>query len=395
MHSSLWRNSRERRERRPVVVFAGGGSGGHLYPALAIADALRSDRPEVKAVFMGARRGIEARILPQRGELHHLFKVRSFDRSRRYGFFAAIALLKLATTRALLHFHRLRPCAVVATGGFAAAPASLAAIMLGVPLVVQEQNAYPGLVLRVLSRWAAQVHIAFPEARKHMPRRARERSTVSGNPVRPPNADARAEVRNALGVAEDTRLVVVTGGSQGARAINSAMLDWARGEAKNEDSAAKGGNEGPVVLWAYGRAHRETLAGEISAAGAGWLKAVSYIEDLPSTFAAADLAVGRAGAMTTAEICNAALPAILVPLPTAAANHQAINARALADAGAVRVIEETELSAASLAAAVHSLLRDEERLAKMSSAARVRARPEASHRIACAVARFLPPTEGI
>lgn len=367
------------------VVFAGGGTGGHLYPAMAIADELRRMRPDVEAIFMGAERGIEARILPERGERHVLFPVRAIDRSRLRSAVGALWALKRATLAAAARFHELKPAAVVATGGFAAAPAGLAAATLGVPLLVQEQNAFPGLVLRWLSRWASEVHIAFPEASRRLPRRCGPRVRLSGNPVRAPVPDARRLVRRELGIPPETFLVVATGGSQGAAALNHAMLGWARAVRSGRTPAP----EGTTVLWSYGERNRATVTPDPDSQGHLWLKAVPYIEDLPSTFVAAELAVGRAGAMTTAEICNAGLPSVLVPLPTAAADHQAKNARALADAGASVVLEEDRFTGRSLSSTIAALVKDRARLERMSLAAKGRARPDAAHRIASGVANLL------
>ena len=371
--------------RSRTVVFTGGGTGGHLYPAIAIADELRALRPEVEVVFIGARRGIEARILPERGESHLLLGVQPIDRSRPHRAVGALWALARATLAAAECFHMIRPQAVVATGGFASTPAGLAAAWLRMPLVIQEQNAFPGLVLRWLSRWANAIHVAFPDAVRHLSPRSRSMACLSGNPVRLPDDQARRTVRKRLCLGKRSFLVVVTGGSQGAAALNDAVIAWARAARSGALAVPKE----VFVLWSFGRGHEDSVASQMAALDQGWLKPVPYIEDLPGTFAAADLAVGRAGAMTTAEICNAGLPSVLVPLPSAADDHQTANARALAAAGAAIVLREDQLNATSLAEAIANLARDGDVHDRMALAAQARARPRAAQTIAGSIAELL------
>jgi UDP-N-acetylglucosamine--N-acetylmuramyl-(pentapeptide) pyrophosphoryl-undecaprenol N-acetylglucosamine transferase len=374
-----------------VVVFSGGGTGGHLYPALALADAVRELRPDVRAVFVGAARGVEARVLPERGEEHLLLPVRGFQRGRGLANWRALPALGRSLARVAGLFRRRAPEVVVVTGGYAGGPAGMAAGAFRVPLVLQEQNAVPGVTTRVLARWAERVHLAFPEAAEHLPEGARGRARTTGNPVRPVLAVSREEARAAFGLPAEGDLVLVVGGSQGSRALNRALEEAvasvARGDAPRPD--------GLHLLWSTGPAHADEVRAALRGAGdPGWVRAVAYIDDMPAALAAADLAVSRAGAMATAEILNQGLPAVLVPLPTAAADHQRRNARALEEAGAAFLVEEEGLTGPALWSRVTSLLGDGEARAAMAEAARRRSRPDAARVIATDIVSFLPGPGG-
>ena len=362
-----------------MVVFSGGGTGGHLYPALAIADALRARRPDVRAVFVGAERGIEARILPEREKDFHLLPVRGMDRgSRISALWAAPALLRsvLAARRLLAG---LRPEVVVVTRGYASAPAGLVAGLTSVPLVIQEQNSIPGAATMMLSRWAETIHIAFPEAADHLPAPVRGRVTLSGNPIRASSPQDPRQAREQFGLPADAVVALVVGGSQGAMALNDLVVEGVcevvDGRLERPDTLH--------LLWATGTSHHEAVTDSLSESGGPhWVHALPYINDMPSALAAADITVSRAGAIFTAERLNAGLPALLVPLPTAAANHQAHNAESLADAGAAIVLHQAGLTGTALFTEIARLAMDDDARRRMSAAANELARPNAADDIA-------------
>ena len=366
----------------PVVVFAGGGTGGHLYPALALADELVRQRPDVRPFFLGARGGIEARVLPELGLEHRLLPVRGMGRGEWWSNLGVPFALASSLATTLGVHRRIRPELVVVTGGYAGAPSGLVAAVMGTPLVLQEQNAWPGVTTRLLSRWATQIHLAFPEALAELPSRARKVARVSGCPIRalPDDALDRREALIGMGLDPQRRLLLLIGGSQGSLALNELMLQAVRSEGVRSEAT---GNQAPLdewqLLWMTGPAHHASIVEALSASGdPPWVRAVPYIEDVPLVLGVTDLAVSRAGAMTTAEILAWGVPAILVPLPTAAANHQELNARALQEAGAAVHMEQEGLTAEGLWRTIARLAEDPQMLAMMSQRARERSRPDAT-----------------
>jgi UDP-N-acetylglucosamine--N-acetylmuramyl-(pentapeptide) pyrophosphoryl-undecaprenol N-acetylglucosamine transferase len=384
----------------PATVFSGGGTGGHLYPALALADSLRDLRPDVRAVFVGAERGIEARVLPARGLEHLLVPVEGFRRGMHLANLTVLRSLARALAAVGELFHRLRPSLVVVTGGYAGGPAGLVAGLMGIRLVLQEQNSVPGLTTRVLSLWAREIHLAFPEAVTRLPRRARPRTRMSGNPVRPPHPVSREEAAKAFDLDASGPVVLVVGGSQGARAVNEAVLGGVRRILAGE-SPRPGGLQ---LLWVTGPDHltsiRQALEEATGASPRGndplpsWIRLHGYLEAMPMALALADLAVSRAGAMATSEFLARGIPALLIPFPFAAADHQARNAQALAEAGAAEHLPESELDPDDLWARIRRLLEDRGALEAMARAARRRGRPEAALEIARSLAAHLPPARG-
>ncbi|MEX2528309.1 MAG: UDP-N-acetylglucosamine--N-acetylmuramyl-(pentapeptide) pyrophosphoryl-undecaprenol N-acetylglucosamine transferase [Gemmatimonadota bacterium] len=379
-----------------VAVFSGGGTGGHLYPALNLARGLKQLRPDVETVFVGARRGLEARILPQRDMEFHLLPVRGVARGRVLSNLGVLPDLIRSVLQVSALYRRLRPRLVVVTGGYAGGPAGLAARLHGVPLVLQEQNAHPGATTRMLSRWARQVHLAFPEARDHLPRSAHPQTRVTGNPVSPPLTGearevARRELRAELGVPQGVPLMLAVGGSQGSRALNQGVLAWLR-RLSELPAPAPAREPGLHLLWSTGPNLLEEVLEGLEALGSPpWVHVQAYLDHMPQALAAADLALSRAGAMATSEFLAWGTPAVLVPLPTAAANHQHRNAEALEGAGAARLLPEVQLSGASLEALLRELLDHPEQLLAMGRRARAAGRPGAMEDAVRSMAELLPP----
>lgn len=364
------------------VLFAGGGTGGHLYPAIALAEAMQRLRPGLEVHFVGARRGVEARVLPGTGLPYTLLPLEPIRRDRIWRNWRLVPSA-IAAVRGLSRlFRTFRPDLVVGTGGYASGPAGAWAIVRGVPLALQEQNSYPGLTTRILARYAQQVFLGFPEAAERL-RPGRETEVlVYGNAITPPDPSLdRAECRHEFGLDEDSVVALVVGGSQGARAMNEALLGALEQVAAGE--TAFDWPDGLQLLWATGPANLDVVRARLDGLGLGRrVRAVGYIETMPRALAAADIALSRAGAMATAELLAWRIPAILVPLPTAAADHQMQNARALADAGAALCVTESELTPERLWRELGSLAGDAERREAMAERAAERARPDAAERIA-------------
>ena len=246
-----------------MVVFSGGGTGGHLYPALAIADALRARRDDVHAVFIGASRGLEARVLPERGEQHYLLPVEGIDRTRPLSSWRAVPALCSSLYTVARIFRSLRPEAVVVTGGYAGTPAGLVAGLLGLPLVLQEQNSVPGLATRALARFATTIHVAFPEAIEWLPGRVHGRVRQTGNPVRAISPRSRAEARGLFDLPGEAVVAVVTGGSQGSLPLNELLLQAIDGVV-----ASKLGRPQRLrLLWSTGSKHHEAVSEALAGMG--------------------------------------------------------------------------------------------------------------------------------
>jgi UDP-N-acetylglucosamine--N-acetylmuramyl-(pentapeptide) pyrophosphoryl-undecaprenol N-acetylglucosamine transferase len=370
-----------------VAVFSGGGTGGHLYPALALAEALSALRPDVRPFFVGALRGLEATVLPKRGVEHVLLPVHGFRRGALWENVPVFADLVRSLVVTGKVFSRLRPGIVVVTGGYAGAPAGLMAAVMGIPLALQEQNALPGVTTRILSRWARQVHLAFPEAVGRLPRGAVRRARVSGNPVRAPSPVDSRRARTRFGLSPEARVILVVGGSQGAVALNRVVLEMVREVVEGR----VGMPEDLQLLWATGPLNFANVEAGLEALGRpGWVHALPYIQEMPRALQASTLAVSRAGAMATSEFLAWGVPAVLVPLPTSAADHQTRNAESLAEAGAAVHLPEAGLSAPLLRDTITAILDAPEKLRAMRGAALERGRPLATEEIALSLASLLP-----
>jgi UDP-N-acetylglucosamine--N-acetylmuramyl-(pentapeptide) pyrophosphoryl-undecaprenol N-acetylglucosamine transferase len=347
------------------ILIAGGGTGGHLMPALALARAAAD--AGVEPVLVGAERGIEARILRSHPFRFHLLPLeplyrREWWRNLRWPLIAVRAWGSAGRVLATE-----RPAIVVGTGGYAAGPVVWRAQRAGIPTALQEQNAFPGIATRLLARGARQLYLGFPEAGRRLHAGARTEVFAFGNPIAPPPREPleRGAALASFGLDVARPTVLVFGGSQGARALNQAVA-----AALTEGRLAR-----VNVLWSTGTAQHARFA---PLAVPGRVAVRDFIDPMAPAYAAADLAMCRAGAMTIAELCAWGKASVLVPLPTAAADHQTANAHALAAAGAAVLLLERDLSPEALAQLVQNLLGDRERLTLLSAAARSRGRPDAA-----------------
>ncbi|MFB3737792.1 MAG: undecaprenyldiphospho-muramoylpentapeptide beta-N-acetylglucosaminyltransferase [Candidatus Velamenicoccus archaeovorus] len=356
------------------VLIAGGGTAGHVFPALALARRLTADGAEVG--FVGTARGQEARLVPAAGFPFEAVDARPFVR--------AVSLEALRAPIAAIR--SVRACAplvetadvVVGMGGYVSVPAALAALRGRRPLVLHEQNAVPGLANRALAVPARAVALSFPEAARLLPRRTR--TVVTGNPVREQVVAVRAErerlakeARSELGLEDDRRTVVVFGGSLGAQHVNRATVE-ALTRLRDRDDLQ--------VLILTGPAHAEAVARDVPGGAALRVRILPFLDRIELAYAVADLVVCRAGATTVAEIAVCGLPAVLVPYPHATARHQEANARALQRAGAALVIMDHALTGDLLAGRITELLADRGRLRVMGARAHAWARPDAAEQLA-------------
>lgn len=346
----------------------GGGTGGHVYPAVAIADAIRALRPEARVVFAGTQNRLEARVVPEAGYALHPITAKGIERRATMSNLMVPVRMMQGLVQSWRLVGAINPDVAVGTGGYVSGPVLLASRLRGRPLLIQEQNAYAGVTNRLLSHLAERIHLAFPEAKEWVPS---ERAVVSGNPTRRSLRETDPdEARAAFDVPTDRRVLLMMGGSLGSAAINGAV---------EHHLEALLGEEESHVVWQTGERYYNALAGRIEERPR--LQLIEYIDQMEYAYAAADLVVCRAGALTCSELLVTGTPSILVPSPNVAADHQTKNAESLERAGAAVVLPESELEE-RLVDVVHDLIRDPDTLDQMAHAARERARPEAAETIA-------------
>jgi len=348
---------------RPCLLLAGGGTGGHVFPLIAVADELRALAPDVDLVFVGTERGMEVKLVPARGYRLELVDVRPIRGGGMRGAVGGVwrALRSIPESRALLRRHR--PSAVLSIGGYAAGPISLAARVGGIPLALIEPNSVMGLANRLTVPLVQRAYVAFPDAARHFRRRT---ALATGVPIRA-GFEPRPYPR-----AEGELHVLVLGGSQGAKSLNEAVpAALARLEAPIRVTHQCGALHANAVRETYG-----ALAPRFA-----W-DVVEFIEDVPNALASAHLVISRSGASAVSEIAAIGRPALFVPYPYAAGDHQRRNAEALVSEGAAAVVLSSEASPERLATELESLLSEPERLARMAAASRAWGRPHAARGIA-------------
>jgi UDP-N-acetylglucosamine--N-acetylmuramyl-(pentapeptide) pyrophosphoryl-undecaprenol N-acetylglucosamine transferase len=350
------------------VLIAGGGTGGHLYPGLAVARELLARDPATVITFAGTTRGIEARVLPREGLVLDVIRSAGLKGKSLAAMLRGIALLPLGAMDAWTIIGRRRPHVVVGVGGYSSGPVVAAAALRGVPTMVLEQNAIPGLTNRLLARVVDAAALTYAEATPWF----RKKGFVSGNPVRPGFIAAAEAPVYGSGTHPRPRLLVF-GGSQGAHAINVAMAD-AAGRLRQRDPI-------PEVVHQTGERDLDMIRTAYRGAGLD-ARVEPFLYDMDQEIRLADLIVCRAGATTLAEVTVTGRPAILIPLPTAADDHQRRNAEALARMGAAVVLDQRTLSGATLAGQISALLDDETGRRAMAANARLAARPDAARVIA-------------
>ena len=357
------------------ILFAGGGTGGHLYPGLAIARALSQLDPQVAPYFIGARRGIERDVLPGSGMPFMLLDLHPLYRRTPWNNWRTLAGAWSAWHQLSAIAREQRPRAVVGTGGYAAGVALAWARAHGLPTALHEPDSHPGLTTRAFAGGARAVFLGFPEAAARLSVGRRTRVHVLGAPIEPPTRRDRLALQTAWGFPPGSFTVLVFGGSQGARAINEATAAW----------ITSGLPDGVTLIWATGRQQAEAYRHYESAT----VCVRPYLAPIADAYAVADVAITRAGAMSIAELCAWQIPAVLVPLPTAAQDHQTYNARATAASGAAIHLPQHELSASRLDAVVRALIADPGRRDAMRAAAATRAHPQAADAIAREILHLL------
>ncbi len=353
------------------ILIAGGGTGGHLFPAVAIGSALRKYGAEVR--YVGSSYGIESRLLPEMGETPCLLDIRGFQRGFQPNALLTNLLLPWRIMKSYLKADRLvrtyKPQVVVGTGGYSSGIPMLAALFHRIKTVIQEQNSVPGLTTRFLARYAHQIYLAFSEANSYL----KKNGQVTGNPIRSSiQLIERDQACRQLNLDPDKNVVMLTGGSQGARPLNRHMADTIHFYAENEIQVIW-----QCGKWDYGELQKIELPPNV--------QLVKFIDDMGTALSAADVVVSRAGAVAISELLMCGRAMILVPFPGAAADHQTVNARSLADRGAAVLVRQAELETGKLEEKTIELLNDENLRRSLTQNALKLARPDAAEKIAKAV----------
>ncbi len=340
--------------RNPKFIFAAGGTGGHLFPALAIADELRQRHPHAEILFVGTTEKIEARVVPEQGYRFETIWISGFHRRLTMSNMLFPIKVAVAFLQSFFLMKRFRPDAVIGTGGYICGPVGLAAIVLHVPLIVHESNSYPGITTRLLASRASVVLLAFDETAQWL--RGVLKVEVVGTPVRSSlGAASREEAAAFFGVDPAKKTVLVFGGSLGAASINDTILKMTQ----------RGVTTNFQIIWQTGKSDHKRIESEVGSREGVWMG--SFINRMDFAYAAADVVVCRAGATTVAELITVGKPAILVPYPHAAADHQTRNAAALVNAGAAVLLPDRKVGE-ELEPTLIGLINTQERLDAMKRA---------------------------
>ncbi|MDD4237405.1 MAG: undecaprenyldiphospho-muramoylpentapeptide beta-N-acetylglucosaminyltransferase [Desulfotomaculaceae bacterium] len=347
------------------IVVAGGGTGGHIYPALAIVQGLKERHPEAEILYVGNSQGMEADIVPKEGLPFKGLAGAGLERKLSMRNIVVLWQTGLGFWQASRTLLNWKPDVVIGTGGYVCGPVVLAAALSRIPTLIHEQNALPGVTNRILARFVDRIAVTFKESVRYFPRP--HKVILTGLPVRPEILRAtRLEGLKKLGIGADRFLLLSFGGSRGARTINKAMVDVIK---------QFGGDPRLNIFHVTGSVGHEEFLEDCAAAGidlakTGNVTIVSYLYSMQDALAAAGLVISRAGAATCAEITALGIPSILVPYPFAAENHQEHNARALEKEGAALMFMDSKFNGALLCSRLDGLLKDRGKLAVMAEASR-------------------------
>lgn len=363
------------------IIVSGGGTGGHIYPAVTIANQIKEKQPDAEIIFVGTREGLECEIVPRYGYPIEFIEVAGFQRKLSLDTIKSAFKLLAGLIDALKLIRKIKPDLVVGTGGYVCGPILFLAALQGIPTCIQEQNAMPGVTNKILAHFVKKVFLGYQEAGKYFG--GNSEKIFTGNPIRKEILEvSRATAIEKFKLDPAKKTILVSGGSRGARSINDAM-------ALVETSLA--GRSDVQVIHITGETGYEKFIGQVEkkVLMSDNIKVFRYMHDMPLALAAADLAIFRSGAIGLAELMARGIPSILVPYPYATANHQEHNARAVEGAGGAVVILDKELTGEILLKQIESLLADESKLQKMKDAAKALGRPEAAEDIARKVLALL------
>ncbi|WP_127160222.1 undecaprenyldiphospho-muramoylpentapeptide beta-N-acetylglucosaminyltransferase [Veillonella sp. VA137] len=357
------------------IMISGGGTGGHIYPALTIYKTLET-MVDANFLYVGTERGLESRIVPKEGIPFTTLPVQGLQRKLSLDTLVTAGKTLSSLWKANRLLSDFKPDIVIGTGGYVCGPLLLAAALRGIPTLIQEQNVVPGITNKILSRFVDVVAVGYEEAIPHFP--SAKKVIYTGNPVRPSVMTAnREEARAYFGLQDDQTAILVAGGSRGARSINTAM------QAVHEHYK---GREDIKIIHATGTDEYsrvcESLGIQEGDVYSSTSHIVPYLDNMDMAMAASDMAIFRSGAIGLAELAVRGIPSILIPYPYAAADHQTFNAKAFVDAGASTMIVDKELNGTRLLQAVDAMLADQRCRKRMAEATLQLGKPEAAIEIA-------------
>ena len=349
------------------VIFAGGGTGGHIFPAIAMANEIRKRYPDAQIVFVGTKKGLETEVVPKFGFKIYFISVRGIKRKFNLKLFLVPYNLVKSLFQSNLILKNINPDVVVGTGGYVSWPLVFLAALKSIPTVTQEQNSYPGVSTRLLSFFVDKVFIAYPDSIKYFLKKSNLK--VVGNPVREDIFTGEKDLAlKEFGLEQKKKILFIFGGSQGSFAINQAMLDSLDILEKEKDLQ---------IIWQTGKDDFSRIK-DLTDQREITLRIFPFIDDMRKAYAVSDLIVSRSGALTLAEILCCAKPSILIPYPFAAADHQRYNAEFLENNEAACVILQKDLNGEKLANLILDLLNNVNKLEEMKTAAEKLAQPKAT-----------------
>lgn len=347
-------------------LFAGGGTGGHLYPALAVAQQIKLLKPESEILFVGTKKKIESRVVPQYGFNFRSIWVSGFTRKLTLENILFPLKVIVSMIQSLLIVMKFKPRVAIGSGAYVSGPSIWAASVFGSKIILLEQNSYPGITNRILEKRAEEIHITFDESKKYF--RDQSKLKLTGNPVRVNlNKIDRAEALKQFDLATDKKTILILGGSGGARSINDAIANSINELVENNIQ----------VIWQTG----EFYYNENGKYNNNLIRVLPFIDDMSAAFSACDLLIARAGATTITEVSYLGIPVIFVPSSNVAANHQYKNAKAISDESAAILIEDKNLKS-NLVNTVIEVINNEEKLEEMKKNISAFAKPNAARVIA-------------
>lgn len=354
----------------PRILIAAGGTGGHVYPAIAIADALKQENPDTELRFVGTKSHMEWVAVPNAGYKISNVWISGFHRrlTAKNLLFPVKLITALAQSVGILS--NFKPDVVVSCGGYVAGPVGWVAGKKGIPVVIQEQNSFPGVTNRLLAKFAHKIFTAFVEAEKFLPA---SKIKITGNPTRKTLAAVdKASGLAAFGFDASKPVLLIMGGSGGAKTINEAI---------KENLETLHNEIGLQIIWQCGSRYEKALKAEVDEAKYPNLRLTAFLHNMPEVYAAADLVISRAGASSCSEFMNLGKASVLIPSPNVAGDHQTQNAKAMADAGASVLVKDVD-AVQEIASVVKDLMNDTTKIETMNKAALALAKPDANATIA-------------